>query len=94
VTSADGFLAQLERTAQRIRSMSTSQLERDSRIEKIRELLTRMAAISRPGITVPALATTALGDQLLVIGREFSLHGATVDIEILSQELLELRKTL
>ena len=94
MTSTEGFLAQLERTAQRIRSMSTSQLEQDGRIEKIRELLTRMAAISRPGITVPALATTALGDQLLVIGREFSLHGSKVDVEIFSQELLEFRKTL
>lgn len=74
--------------------MSSSQLERDSRIEKIRGLLTRMAAISRPGITVPALATTALGDQLLVIGREFSLHGAHGDVETLSQDLLEFRKTL
>ena len=74
--------------------MSTTQLEREDRVEKIKELLARMAAISHPGIAVPALATTALGDQLLVIGREFSLHGAYGDVESLSQELLELRKTL
>ncbi len=85
---------QLQRTVDRLRSMSAAQISRESRDEATRSLVGQLAAFSRPGTTVPVVAPTALGDQLAVIGREF-INSTTPDQhEWAIEQLKALRQSL
>ena len=86
--------AQLYRTADRLRQISAAQLEREDRVATARELIHAMASRVRPGINVPTLALNALGDQLLVVGREFAAQVGDVEAEAMAQQLKEFRVAL
>ena len=85
---------QLRRTVDRLRIMSSAQLERDERAESVRALVAAMAQKSRPGVSVPNVAITGLADQLAVIGRECSEIIDEAEAEQLADALRSLRQTL
>ena len=88
------FDAQLIRTADRLRVMSAAQLNQGDRVDSARKLIVAMALHVRPGIIVPTLAASALGDQLAVVGKEYAAVAASDEAEDMANQLRELRLSL
>lgn len=88
------FDAQLIRTADRLRVMSAAQLNQGDRVDSARKLIVAMALRVRPGIIVPTLAASALGDQLAVVGKEYAAVAASDEAEDMANQLRELRLSL
>ena len=88
------LIAQLYRTSDRLRQMSTAQLEREDRVASAHTIIRMMATRVRPNVTVPQLALNALGDQLLVIGREFASSVDDDEAEAMAEHLKNFRLNL
>lgn len=88
------YLAQLQRTAERLRSMTTAQIERDTRVAHVQAIMQKFIDETHPGLPLPVIQLNALGDQLLVIGRECADICSDEELVAFATDLLELRKNL
>jgi hypothetical protein len=95
----EDFEQQLERTVNRLRTMSLEKLAQGTRVSDTRAVIQEMADAGRSALgleplTVPTLSEAALADQLAVVGRE--LLEATNDEVLASaaRQLQHLRSTL
>ncbi len=93
------FALEVERTANRLRSMSLEKLAQGSKVVDTRTVINRIA---RCGLElndispqdVPELSPAALADQLVVVARALGKYDADSVLQEFSQSLRDLRATL
>jgi len=95
----EDFEQQLERTVNRLRTMSLDKLSQGNRVSDTRVVIQELADAGRhslglQSVVVPVLSEAALADQLAVIGAQ--LLAATSDevLESAARQLQHLRSTI
>ena len=99
VTTQSEFDLQLERTVNRLQTISLEKLSQGTRITDSRLIIQRLAdlALDATGVSrrlVPELSPASLGDQLAVIGRQCAGLVDDMTREQLARELRDFRLTL
>lgn len=93
------FEQQLERTVNRLRTMSLEKLSQGNRVSDTRAVIQELADAGRQSlglepIEVPLLSEAALADQLAVIGRQLLVAINDEVPESAARQLQHLRSTL
>ena len=93
------FEQQLERTVNRLRTMSLEKLAQGTRVSDTRAVIQELADLGRHAlglepIDVPALSEAALADQLAVIGQQLLVAINDEVPESAPRQLQHLRSTL
>ena len=99
MTTQSEFDVQLERTVNRLQTISLEKLSQGKRITDSRLIIQRLAdlALEATGVSrrlVPELSPASLGDQLAVIGRQCAGLVDDMTREQLARELRDFRLTL
>ena len=93
------FSTQLERTVERLRTMSIGALEREDKMAFAHDIIQLCADLARKDaqqsvIDVAHVKAATLADQLFVIGRDLLTYGSSNSLVTMSKTLLEFRRTL
>ena len=97
--SREDFEQQLERTVNRLRTMSLDKLAQGNRVSDTRSVIQELAeagrsALGLKSIEVPVLSDAALADQLSVIGKQLLAAMNDEVLESAARQLQHLRSTL
>lgn|GEM_PF-6740434 len=93
------FISQLERTVQRLTSMSLARLERRdedglSPAMRAHEISMELAELAGVDAQVPFLKAHAAGSQLAVVGRDLLERNPMLDLALAAEQLCDLRNHL
>ncbi len=93
------FFLEVERTANRLRSMSLDKLESGTRVADTRAVINEIAAhgaliTGHAAGPVPALSSSALADQLVVVAAVLPMNVEENQVTGFSEALRSLRATL